>query len=258
MSKKHYAPRLAKSVRGGLRPQGANRDVWWRKQWISWLEELRLGARLGRGRNYAQQGQIKSMTVDVGNIAAVIQGASTDPYTVSVSMDPIAPETAEAIFEEHPLLAAQILTHSLPHSFEDFLKARGATLFPLGRSNIRFSCTCKDWTRPCKHIAAALCLFADATAVDPLLLLRFRGLLFEEPPPRLEPRTLKPEAITALHPVGDPTAVPRRLGALPYWRGEEDFRKSLESAYRRAHTKAVMALDSGIADMRFPEDIPAE
>ena len=67
---KTYAPRLAKTVHGGLRPQGGRRDAWWRRNLLAWLESLHMGARLGRGRNYAQQGQIKSITVSPGLIQA--------------------------------------------------------------------------------------------------------------------------------------------------------------------------------------------
>ena len=65
-----------------------------------------------------------------------------------------------------------------------------------------------------------------------------------------------PEAeLLCLHPSADGGAVPRRLGALPYWRGEEPFTKTLEGAYRRAQTKALAAQEDA-ADFRFPEDFP--
>lgn len=255
MSKKSYAPRLAKTVHGGLRPQGGHREAWWRKRWMEWLEGLHMGARLGRGRNYAQLGQIRSLTVEPGRLAAEVQGAEREPYAVSVAMPPLDAVAVEAMLAERPFLAAQLVAHALPFAFEEALHAIGGSLFPTERREVTFHCTCKDWARPCKHLAAALCLFADAMGADPQLLLRFRGLVLPEPPPDLTPQVLPNARILALHPSSDAASVPRRLGTLPYWRGTEDFRKTLEGAYRRAHDKALTALE-GIADLRFPEDYP--
>lgn len=255
MSKKVYAPRLAKTVQGGLRPQGGRRDAWWRRRWMEWVEGLRMGARLGRGRSYAQLGQIRSLIVEPGCLTAEVQGAEREPYRASVAMPPLDAEAVEAMLAGNPFLAAQLIAHALPIAFEEALHMMGASLFPQGRKEVTFRCDCKDWARPCKHLAAVLCLFADAIGADPRLLLRFRGLMLPELPPDLTPKVLPEARILDLAPSADVTAIPRRLGALPYWRGTEDFRKTLESAYRRAHDKAVQALN-GVADMRLPEDYP--
>lgn len=255
MGKKVYAPRLAKTVHGGLRPQGGHREAWWRKRWMEWLEGLHMGARLGRGRNYAQLGQIRSLTVEPGRLSAEVQGAEREPYALAVTMPTLEADAVGALLRERPFLAAQLVAHALPISFEEALHTLGASLFPRERKEVAFHCTCKDWARPCKHLAAALCLFADAIGADPQLLLRFRGLILPELPPDLTPQTLPEARILTLPPSTDATSVPRRLGSLPYWRGAEDFRKTLEGAYRRAHDKALAAFE-GLADLRFPEDYP--
>lgn len=258
MSKKHpYAPRFARSVRGGLRPQGGNRDAWWRKRWITWLEELQLGARLGRGRNYAQTGQVLRMEVMPGAITAEVQGAESHPYHLAVEMPPLDAEKAWDLLCDTPIYAAQVAARVLPFAFQERLQQHGMSLFPTTRNDVIFKCSCKDWTRPCKHLIAVLCLFADAIASDPLLLLRFRGIIFPEEAPDLTPQTLPPEAIMKLHPCPDAATVPRRLGNLPYWRGTDDFRKTLEAAYHRAHQRAATALERP-ADLRFADDMPPE
>lgn len=255
--KKNYAPRFARSVRGGLRPQGGNRDVWWRKRFISWLEEMHLGARLGRGRNYAQQGQVCELIVMPGEITATVQGADAEPYQLSAKMPVLDAEKVWLILHDMPICAAQVAARSLPVSLNEALLQHNLHLFPETRQDMQFHCTCKDWTRPCKHLLAALCLFTDAIATDPLLLLRFRGIVFPEEAPNLSPQTLSAEQILRLHPTPDAASVPRRLGTLPYWRGTEDFRKTLESAYHRAHLKAITATDTPV-DLRFAEDAPLE
>ncbi len=214
-----------------------------------------MGARLGRGRSYAQSGQIRALTVEPGLIRAVVQGAERAPYQVSLEMAPLDAGAVGEILRERPMLAAQLAARNLPMAFDETLRRHGLALLPQTREAMRLRCDCKDWARPCKHLAAALCLFADATAADPLLLLRFRGILFPEEPPRLEPRVVPEAEILGLHPAAQAGLLPRRLGALPYWRGEEPFVKTLEDAYRRAQAKALHAFDAA-ADFRFPEDHP--
>lgn len=253
MSKKQYPQRLARSVRGGLRPQYVNRTAWWRKRWILWMENLRLGARLGRGRSYAQLGQIKSLEIQPGEITAVIQGAQVAPYSVAIKMPVLPEKVLQRILEDAPFLNAQLYAHALPFIFEEKLLQAGEKLFPESRRDLSYHCTCKDWSRPCKHIAAALCLFADATAADPHLFLRFRGVCLPEIAPLLTPKRIPIENAKTIYSETNASLILRRLGTLPYWRGEEDLKKNLESAYLRAHGKALTALQ-GFVDLRLPED----
>lgn len=258
MSKKHdYAPRFARTVRGGLRPQGGNRDVWWRKRWITWMEDMHLGPRLGRGRSYAQLGQVCKMEVAPGIISAEVQGADVTPYTLSAEMPVLDAHQVWDLLHDTPIYTAQVAARFLPLALCERLSQHGLHLFPEKRQDMVFRCSCKDWSRPCKHLLAVLCLFADAIASDPLLLLRFRGIVFPETEPDLTPQVLTPEAILRLHPSPDTASVPRRLGTLPYWRGTEEFRKTLEVAYHRAHLRAVTPPETPL-DLRFAEDMPSE
>ena len=251
-----YAPRLARAVRGGLRLQGGRREAWWRRRLLAWLEGMRMGARLGRGRNYAQQGQIRALSVLPGLLEAEVQGAEAAPYHTRVEMAPLDAAAVGEILRARPFLAAQLAAHALPLAFDEALRQAGFSLLPEGRRDLRLRCDCKDWARPCKHLAAVLCLFADATAADPALLLRFRGIEPPAPPDADVPRVAPEAEVARLHPSADAGAVPRRLGALPYWRGEEPFVKTLEGAYRRAQAKALAA-QTAFSDFRFPEDFPA-
>lgn len=255
MGKRNFAPRLAKTVRGGLRPQGGRRDAWWRRRLMEWLEGLRMGPRLGRGRNYAQQGQIRALTVRPGLIEAEVQGAEAAPYHVTLRMPPLEAARVWPLLRARPMTMARLAARGLPMALEEALGGAGMSLFPHARADLAMACNCKDWARPCKHLAAVFCLFADAAAADPSLLLRFRGIAFPETPPGLAPRTAPEAEILRLHPSSDAGLVPRRLGPLPYWRGEEPFAQTLEGAYRRAQGKALAALE-GAADFRFPEDAP--
>lgn len=255
MSKRRtYAPRVARPVHGGLRLQQSRRTLWWRRRWIEFLEGLHMGARLGRGRNYAQCGQVTSLTVVPGRLEATVQGAEEEPYVLSVSMDELPAAAVRRILEAEPTYAAQLYARVVPMAFEAALQREGLSLFPKTRDELRVDCSCRDWSKPCKHVAAALYLFIDALAATPQYLLRFRGIALEEPdtvPSRL---VLPRAAVAALRPAVGTAFVPRRLGSFPYWRGSDDLTKTLETVYRRAAASASVAAASFTADFAFPGD----
>ena len=251
-----HQPRIPLTVYGGLRLQGGNRDAWWRKAWIAWLERLQMGARLGRGRNYAQRGQVQALEVEPGMLRAQVQGMEREPYRVEMRWAPLPSDPVAAVLRASPVFAAQLAANRLPVAFDQAIRQLGFSLFPEGREGVTFRCTCRDWARPCKHLAAAFCLFADVIASEPQVLLRLRGISVAAAEADCTPTHLSERELLALRAVADAAAVPRRLGTLPYWRGEEDLRKTLEVAYRRAHERALTALETAAADLRFPDDVP--
>ena len=79
-------PRAAK---GGIKAQtkrGAFGSSWWAKRWIEVLESFNIGARLSRGRSYARQGQVLSIEVDKGKVAAQVQGSRPEPYAIKIAV----------------------------------------------------------------------------------------------------------------------------------------------------------------------------
>ena len=55
-------PRYAAGIRAQELRTGAGRS-WWARRWMQTMERMGLGARLGRGRNYAMSGQVTRMTL---------------------------------------------------------------------------------------------------------------------------------------------------------------------------------------------------
>ena len=77
-------PREAK---GGIRAQSKRGDFgasWWARHWVQALEKFSLGSRLARGRSYARRGQVVSIDVRPGEVAASVQGSRKRPYRVSI------------------------------------------------------------------------------------------------------------------------------------------------------------------------------
>src|SRR4029077_16506972 len=48
-------------------------------------------------------------------------------------------------------------------------------LFPAAAGELSMNCSCPDWEVPCKHIAAAFYLLAEAFDDDPFTILAWRG-----------------------------------------------------------------------------------
>ncbi len=256
MAKKKYAyaPRYAKPVRGGLRLHQTRKRLWWRMQWMSFLEAYQMGARLGRGRNYAQSGQVMDLMVEPGKICATVQGANDAPYSISIEMEEIPSGVLEQLWEEQPALLAQVYARTLPMTLEAALQQMGYSLFPRTKAELKLQCNCRDWSRPCKHLAAVLYLFIDAISVEPAHLLLFRGLALPEPHPEHKREELSAEAIEALRPLAGKGMGAKRLGSIPYWRGEEDLQTVLGDAYDRAIASARSALEGLNANFRFLEE----
>lgn len=265
MSRRHHEPRVPVAVRGGIRAQthrGTFGRQWWGRRWMSILEGFQLGARLGRGRNYAYTGQVTALRIEPGHVRAVVQGSSATAYEAEIRCDVLDAAGREKVLAElrrRHVLVARLLVRELPREIDGIFRDAGCPIFPERRTDLRTECTCPDWANPCKHVAAAYFLLTEAFDHDPLLLLRLRGIDRDDllsqparrrrehraPPPPPAARPLQPDGfwgappppLTDLGPapatsVTAPLA--RRLGPLPFWRGEERFLDVVAVASGRA------------------------
>ena len=180
MSKKRYDPRVPRPA-NGFRAQSLRalpRGAWWAKRWIQAIEQMRLGARAGRGRVYAEQGQVTALTIAGSHVEATVLGARPDPYTVKIDFKGIAGRrggkaSKDILHSFGAMTAGRILAGEMPIEVEELFAAAGVSPYPsLGQDS--FWCSCPDWSKPCKHIAAVLYLIGDALVRSPSLLLTLR------------------------------------------------------------------------------------
>lgn len=184
--KRPFVARVPIPVRGGIhvqsvRPQASRK--WWAKRWLAFMEELRLGARLGRGRNYALAGQVFSLEVTPGSVVAFVQGGSEEAYRCELRFDVMPEKVKEQILSKlcaKPLLLSQLLVHNLPVSVDRMFRAAGYPLVPSAANSFESSCSCPDYANPCKHLAAVLFILTEAFEQDPLRLLALRGITRED------------------------------------------------------------------------------
>ncbi len=178
----YYPPSRPREAKGGIKAQskrGAFVSSWWGQRWIATLESFPIGARLGRGRSYARKGQVISLKIDKGRVAAEVQGSRTRPYTISITMKPIATSKWRKIAKqasENLLVAAKLMAGEMPPEIEEVFADVRAPLFPTNQRDLATRCSCPDWSNPCKHVAAVYYLLAEAFDRDPFLLFRLRGM----------------------------------------------------------------------------------
>ena len=190
MSKKKYPiriPRFAAGIRAQEPRSGTGRS-WWARKWMAKLESMGLGARLGRGKNYAISGQIVSMAIAGPHVTAEVVGTRRDPYRVTVDFrtpDDAAHDRIVAHLRSEPMLVARLLVDDLPTEVEALFAAEGFDLFPggklgPGKYDMTTACSCPDYANPCKHSSAVLLILGEEVARRPATLLELRGIGMEE------------------------------------------------------------------------------
>lgn len=176
-----YTPAQPIKVKTGLKARsrrGAIGETWWSKRFLAAVEAVTTGGRSTRGRSYARQGQVMDLAVGPGMITARVQGTRSTPYRVRIAM-PVADDDEwdriMVALAGQAGYSARLLAGDIPHEVEDVFAAEGVSLLPSSGSRLSTDCTCPDWANPCKHVAAACYLVAEAFDRDPFMLLAWRG-----------------------------------------------------------------------------------
>lgn len=263
-----FPPSQAREVKGGIKSQsrrGGFGQSWWAKRWIELIESFGLGARLTRGRAYARKGQVVSIQMEKGCISAEVQGSRAKPYAVTMRVKPLEADAWATIghaLRKEVLFSAALLSGQMPQQIEEIFKKSKLSLFPVKKDDFTTDCSCPDWSNPCKHIAAVYYLVAEEFDRDPFLLFKLRGIEREallellgtgsndaetdpdaaqeeaEPlpcdPVQFWGHCATPIELGAVMFPAVAAALPRRLGGIPFWRGNEEFMTAMVDAYGAA------------------------
>lgn len=247
----------------------------WSRQWQAYMESLQMGARIGRGRQYATGGNIRSLEVSPGLAVAEVRGSAPAPYRCEIRCEAADAATMGRIAEflrSRPMLLARLLAGDLPEAVETRFRVEGVPLAPSELAPLAVHCTCPDGAAFCKHAAAVLFLLCETFDADPLLLLRFRGVdaaaiyggINDAPstphpdipksryhvipssrypviPPSRQPDIPKTAALGIAAASGDLMEFP---GPLTFWRGESRFSESVQECLDRASAAARRRLDA--------------
>ncbi|GAB2859130.1 SWIM zinc finger family protein [Lentzea nigeriaca] len=267
MSEHWTGPRYGKTIKvdNGLKARSKRGDIgatWWSRRFIDVLESFGMGGRLTRGRNYARQGQVLSLSLSTSMVIALVQGSRPTPYKVRIAIKAFTtPEwqRIEHALAGQALYAAKLLAGEMPPDIETLFASLGLQLFPATSRELTMDCTCPDWEVPCKHLAATCYLLAESFDNDPFEIFAWRGRSREDLLERL--RTLRgatrsaivrdeappltkcldtfwqKQTATSLN-LGDPTAVVRvdavldQLDGVPITVGRSNLVDLLRPAYQ--------------------------
>lgn len=182
----YFRPSIPRSVKGGIKAQskrGGFGESWWARRWIAVLESFNIGARLGRGRSYARNGQVLSIEIEKGEVKAKVQGSRSKPYDIKIHIKALSAtdwrKLAKALSHQ-AIFLAKLLAGQMPEDIEKAFKGAGLSLFPERLKDLSTNCSCPDWSNPCKHIAAAYYLLGEEFDRDPFLIFKLRGMSREE------------------------------------------------------------------------------
>lgn len=157
--------------------------TWWGKAWNANLEGYAdFSNRIGRGRSYVRHGAVLDLAVTPGVIKALVQGSTSAPYRVTITINPLSRAVWDQIVDQCrgkiDSLGA-LLNGSLPKPLETLLTQRGQGLFP-SPGEIEFNCSCPDRASMCKHVAAALYGVGARLDQDPSLFFSLRNVNKED------------------------------------------------------------------------------
>jgi len=181
-----YPKSTPREAKGGIKAQskrGTFGESWWAKRWIEVLESFNIGARLQRGRNYARRGQVTSIDIAEGKVAAKVQGSRPTPYRVEIRIDILSKTDWKKLAQTlagQAIYAAKLLAGEMPQDIEDAFRQAKLSLFPQKQRDLKTNCSCPDWSNPCKHIAAVYYLLGEEFDRDPFLIFRLRGITRED------------------------------------------------------------------------------
>ncbi|NEZ66427.1 hypothetical protein D0962_27325 [Leptolyngbyaceae cyanobacterium CCMR0082] len=164
---------------------------WWGQQFIQAIEKLTDPGRLSRGRSYARGNKVKSFDIEGGRVTAQVRG-SVNPYFgvykeplyfTTIEFQPLSKakwSAAIALIASKASLISRLLLNEIPDNIEDTFKQLNLNLLPASARDFKTSCSCPDYSNPCKHIAGVYYLVAAELDQDPFLLFELRGLSREE------------------------------------------------------------------------------
>jgi uncharacterized Zn finger protein len=151
---------------------------WWGQQWIYSILEYGRPYRMQRGLRYAQEDRIENLTVNPGQIFAMVQGTAPMPYRVKINFEVIPKEGWSVMVEkisQKTRYLIELLEGKMPEEFLKLFEDNGFPLFPPPNRDLDATCSCPDQAVPCKHIAATVLYIARVLDFDPFIMLTLRG-----------------------------------------------------------------------------------
>lgn len=159
-------------IRGGTKYG----QTWWGKQWLEAFNNISDSNRLPRGRTYANNGSVRSIEIAGQVVKAEVWGTSS--YAIKINVGKFNDAEIKTIvsgIQTQPLVLAQLLNGELPEAILKLCQKEGIELFPSNWRSFDAHCSCPDYAKPCKHLAAIVYLLANEIDKNPFLLFTLHG-----------------------------------------------------------------------------------
>jgi uncharacterized Zn finger protein len=151
--------------------------TFWGKAWCENLERYSdFSNRLPRGRTYVRNGSVIDLQVSRGRVEALVSGS--DVYQVEVGFEVVDGARWKTLKEACSGgidSVVELLQGRFSRGVMAVLTARDTGLFPAPRE-IKMSCSCPDYARMCKHVAAVLYGIGARLDGRPEVLFTLRGV----------------------------------------------------------------------------------
>jgi uncharacterized Zn finger protein len=251
--------------------------TWWGKRFIAALEQFTDPARLGRGRSYASNGRILNYTIENGKVTAKVRG-SVNPYfgvykeptyKTTITIKAITSANWQKVIGQivsRADLVTKLLMNEMPDTIEEAFSALDLHLLPYSQKDFVTTCSCPDYSNPCKHIAGVYYLLAAALDKDPFVMFELRGLSRDELRTELTRSPLGQVLVSSLEdqdvplePAESYYTRPSKEPALPtsgfkeFWTGPKRL-PSLPPASEQASVPALLIKKQGDYPPFWPKD----
>jgi uncharacterized Zn finger protein len=161
--------------------------TWWGQRFIEALERFTDEGRLARGRTYAHGGRILDYHLEKGTVTARVRG-SINPYfgvykepiyKTSITLKAIPAASWSKVIGQIATradLVTKLLMNEMPDTIEEAFSSLNLHLLPHNERDFTTTCSCPDYSNPCKHIAGVYYLLASDLDRDPFVMFELRGL----------------------------------------------------------------------------------
>lgn len=163
--------------------------TWWGENFVSALEAYIDPGRLQRGKAYRTDNRVLDFKINGGEIKATLRGninayfgVTKEPrYKVVLKFDQISQTQWQVIIKNisgNALWLSKLMLNEIPGDIESAFGPD--SLLPASYKDVKTSCSCPDYSDPCKHIAGIYYRIAAILDSNPMLLFQLRGLAAEK------------------------------------------------------------------------------
>lgn len=154
-------------------------DNWWAKCWNAHLKNFtNNSSHLEKGKLYLRCNALADFEITPTGAQAIVLGSKINPYKAIISINPLSNQTwtkIQKLYDGHFESFEKIIDNHFPKEMSDIFTNKPTGLLPSPK-DIRFTCSCSNRDRMCKHTAVVLYAIGAKIDENPQLLFKLRGV----------------------------------------------------------------------------------